>query len=268
MNRIFLLRAYGDFVILLQAILRSNTSKNYSIVASSHLKPLYLALCSFKDMSQLQIEFIDFGINKGQLRLFTNRHFLHFETLKELKKIRQFVEKNPNRDGVDFIEQDIRIDLLNWFTRSKFQSMIHPEAIYENYDAFFSNDLVSNESKKPVQKIAIFPDARIAKRIIPIHTIQKIKNTINTQALKFEVIRFKKKVEESDLLYENFNQLIGFIQQADLIIGADSLPIHLAQFFQKKHFMFFPEGGLTNFLTPYAKSKISYGNFNQFNISL
>ena len=86
MNRIFLLRAYGDFVILLQAILRSNTSKNYSIVASSHLKPLYLALYSFKDMSHLQIEFIDFGINKGQLRLFTNRHFLHF--------LRIYIQKN------------------------------------------------------------------------------------------------------------------------------------------------------------------------------
>lgn len=268
MNRIFLLRAYGDFVIFLQAILRSNKKQNYSIVASSHLEPLYKALYSFKDMSHLQIQFVDFGIKKGQLRLFTNRHLFHLETLRELKKIHQFIQQYPNKDSIDYIEQGIRINFLNWFTRSKFQSMINPDFIYANYDAFFLNDIVSNESKKPIQKIVIFPDARITKRVIPIHTIQKIKYTFNTQVLKLEVIRFKKKVEESDQLYENFNQLIGFIQQADLIIGADSLPIHLAQFFQKKHFMFFPEGGLINFLTPYAQSKISYGNFNKFNISL
>ena len=268
MNRIFLLRAYGDFVIFLQAILRSNKKHNYSIVASSHLEPLYKALCSFKDMSHLQIQFVDFGIKKGQLRLFTNRHLIHLETLRELKKIHQFIQQYPNKKGVDYIEQNIRIDFLNWFTRSSFRSMIKPDAIYANYDVFFLNDIVHNEPKKLIQNIAIFPDARIAKRIIPIDTIQKIKNNINTQGLKFDVIRFKKQVEESDQLYENFNQLIGFVLNADFIIGADSLPIHLAQFFEKKHFMFFLEGRPINFLTPYVKTERSFGNFNNFNISL
>ena len=101
MNRIFLLRAYGDFVIFLQAILRSNKKHNYSIVASSHLEPLYKALSSFKDMSHLQIQFVDFGIKKGQLRLFTNRHLIHLETLRELKKIHQFIQQYPNKDGID-----------------------------------------------------------------------------------------------------------------------------------------------------------------------
>ena len=85
MKRIFLLRAYGDFVIFLQAILRSNKIQEYTIVASSHLEPLYNALIKYQDMSKLQIQFEDFGIKKGQLRLFTNRHLIDIDTLKELK---------------------------------------------------------------------------------------------------------------------------------------------------------------------------------------
>ena len=41
MHRLFLLRAYGDFVILLQALIQSPQKNKYTIIASKHLQPLY-----------------------------------------------------------------------------------------------------------------------------------------------------------------------------------------------------------------------------------
>lgn len=268
MKRIFLLRAYGDFVIFLQAILRSNKIHEYTIVASVHLKPLYYALSEFKDMSKIQIQFEDFGINKGQLRLFTNRYLVHIDTVKELFALKKFIYEQPNLNGVDYVEQDIKIGLLNFLTAANFKSMIQSNAIYKNYDLFFLSESKEIASKKELLKIAIFPDARIPKRIIPINTIQKIKNTFREKVYHVEVIRFNEKIESDDLVYKDFKQLVEYLNQADFIIGADSLPVHLAQFFEKKHFMFFPEDHLVNFLTPFASRENSFGYFNHFNISL
>ena len=109
MHRLFLLRAYGDFVILLQAIIQSPHKNKYTFIASKHLQPLYLELTSVIDISGIQIQFIDFGIKHTQLGLFTNKHFLSFTTFKELKKIKNFIKQNPNTEGQDYIEQDKKL---------------------------------------------------------------------------------------------------------------------------------------------------------------
>jgi len=74
MHRLFLLRAYGDFVILLQALLEGPKKNKYSLIASKHLQPLYQELALVIDLSSIQIQFIDFGITNTQLSLFTNKH--------------------------------------------------------------------------------------------------------------------------------------------------------------------------------------------------
>ena len=112
MHRLFLLRAYGDFVILLQALLESPQKNKYSLIASKHLEPLYQELTLVIDLSSIQIQFIDFGITNTQLSLFTNKHLLSINTLKELKQIKNFVKQNPNTKGIDYIEQDKRIGLF------------------------------------------------------------------------------------------------------------------------------------------------------------
>ena len=92
MHRLFLLRAYGDFVILLQALLESPQKNKYSLVASKHLEPLYIELALVIDLSSLSIQFVDFGINTSQLRLFTNKHLLSAATFKELNKLKKAEE--------------------------------------------------------------------------------------------------------------------------------------------------------------------------------
>ena len=137
MHRLFLLRAYGDFVILLQALMQSPQKNKYTIIASKHLQPLYEELALVIDLSSIKIQFINFGITHTQLSLFTNKHLLSLNMLKELKQIKNFVKQNPNTIGSDYIEQDKRIGLFNAITGLSFNSIVSKEPVYISYAKFF-----------------------------------------------------------------------------------------------------------------------------------
>ena len=88
MRRLFLIRAYGDFVIAIRAILFSPHPLSIKIVASEHFKPLHTSLAKVMDLAALEIEFQNFEINNAQLNLFTDRHLLSIGTLTQIKKIK------------------------------------------------------------------------------------------------------------------------------------------------------------------------------------
>jgi hypothetical protein len=267
MHRLFLLRAYGDFVILLQALLESPQKNKYSLIASKHLQPLYQELALFIDLTSIQIQFIDFGITNTQLSLFTNKHLLSINTLNELKQIKNFAKQNPNNEGVDYIEQTTRIKAINFLTSIEFKAMIMPNAIYSNYDNFFMNTTKKDYQIRQLNNILILPDARLKKRVIKLNLIESIKNYYKAKDNNIKIARFKNKIVEDDFVYNNFKDLIKYIQESDFIIAADSLPIHLCELFNKPHFMLFPNGHPRNFITPYALDNNSFGEFSNFKLT-
>ena len=163
MHRLFLLRAYGDFVILLQALMQSPQKNKYTIIASKHLQPLYEELALVIDLTSIQIQFINFGISNTQLSLFTNKHLLSLNTVKELKQIKKFVKQNPNTEGQDYVEQTTRIKAISFLTGIEFKAMIEPDSIYSNYNNFFKNTTTKYYQDKEVNNILILPDARLKK---------------------------------------------------------------------------------------------------------
>ena len=267
MHRLFLLRAYGDFVILLKTLLQSPQKNKYTIIASKHLQPLYEELALVIDLTNIQIQFINFGITNTQLSLFTNKHFLSLHTLTELKQIKKFIKQNPNIQGQDYVEQTTRIKAINTLTGIEFKAMIEPNAIYSNYNNFFKNTTKKNYQDKEINKILILPDARLKKRVLKIDLIESIKKYYTAKGKKINIVRFKNKIVEDDFVYNNFKDLIKFIQESDFIIAADSLPIHLSELFNKPHFMLFPNGHPRNFITPYALNNNSFGEFSNFKLT-
>jgi hypothetical protein len=267
MHRLFLLRAYGDFVILLQALLESPQKNKYSLIASKHLQPLYQELALVIDLSSIQIQFINFGITNTQLSLFTNKHLLSLSTIKELSIIKKFIKKYPNKTGEDYIEQTTRIKAINFLTGIEFKAMIMPNAIYSNYGNFFMNTTKKDYQIRQLNNILILPDARLKKRVLKMELIESIKNYYIAKGKKIDNARFKNKIVEDDFVYNNFKDLIKYIQEADFIIAADSLPIHLCELFNKPHFMLFPNGHPRNFITPFALDNNSFGEFSNFKLT-
>jgi len=266
MHRLFLLRAYGDFVILIQALIQSPQKNKYTLIVSQHLEPLYKELALVIDLCSIPIQFLNFGINTSQLRLFTNKHLLSPATFKELKQIRKFVEQNPNTTGQDYIEQGTRISAVNFLTGLTFKPMIDNQQVYTNYDYFFKNTGPKHYEMKQLDNVLILPDARLQKRVLNLDIIEAIQNYYSQKAVKTTIARFKHTIEKEDIVYTNFKDLIMCIQKANFIIAADSLPIHLAQLLNKPHFMLFPNGHPRNFITPYALEYNSYGEFSNFKL--
>ena len=298
MHRLFLLRAYGDFVILLQALLESPQKNKYSLITSKHLQPLYQELALVINVSSIKIQFVNFGITNTQLSLFTNKHILSLNTLKELKQIKNFVKQNPNKEGTDYIEQDKRIGLFNAITGLDFNSIISTEPIYISYAKFFENSTINkeiskeegkvenklenkesetlNNNKLNSKKVLLFPDTRQAKKNIPSSLINKLENEIATKGYTLEIAYFKqvpdittnnKNASNNKVVYANFKTLIQLIMNAELILGADSLPIHLAYILKKPHYILYPNGYPQLFMTPYAQINNRFGTFDHYNFS-
>ena len=261
MHRIFLLRAFGDFVIFLNAFARSSKKDQFTIVASVHLKPLYDAIIVAYPLEGIHIEFVNFGIDKGQLRLFTNKHFISAQTFKETNAIKTYIKRNPNTSGTDYIEQDKRIGLFNFFTGQNFQFILDRSEVYNAYDQFFENSTspIATESTS-FNNIVVFPDSRLTKKDIPSSIVERITKAATKKGKNIQVAKFGD-------AYNNFNELIALIMQSDLVIGADSLPIHVAALLNKPHYILYADGLTQNFMTPFAANQKSFGTFNHYDLS-
>ena len=165
-HRLFLLRAFGDATIALHFLANSPEKNNYTIIASEHLSPLIKALGRYIDLSSLQIQFVDFGITKSQLNLFTNRHLISSNTIRQVTKLKQFVKNNPNTGGIDYLEQNNKSALLNLLLGHPFKSIVNKQ-VYAEMGEFFKYTPSIPPSNGTINKILIVPDARITVRRIP-----------------------------------------------------------------------------------------------------
>ena len=266
-HRLFLLRAYGDATIALHFLANSPEKNNYTIIASEHLKSLINALSTYIDLSSLQIQFVDFGITKSQLNLFTNRHLISSNTIRQVTKLKQFVKNNPNNEGIDYLEQNNKSGLLNLLLGHPFKSIVN-KRVYAEMGEFFKFTPSIPPSNGTINKILIVPDARITDRRIPENLIHYIKTKIGSDKL-LQVAYFDKANKhfnkQNELVsYNNFEELLELINEADFVFGSDSLPIHLCNALQKPHYILYPKNGSSTFFTPFSIANNYYADFEKF----
>lgn len=267
-HRLFLLRAYGDATIALQFLVKSPEKDNYTIIASKHLQPLILALGKYINLSLLQIQFVDFGITKSQLNLFTNRHLISLKTLYQIGKLKKFIKNNPNPDGVDYLEQSHKSGLISFLLGHKFKTIANSN-VYQEMNHFFKPAANKPNATQAINKILIVPDARIAERQIPAHLIHYINTKLVGSNKSLQVAYFNiatnnlnKKIDS--VYYNNFEELLILINNADFIFGSDSLSIHLSYALQKPHYILYPKNGSKAFFTSFSLEYKYYADFEKF----
>jgi len=266
-HRLFLLRAYGDATIALHFLANSPEKNNYTIIASKHLTPLIKALGRYIDLSYLQIQFVDFGITKSQLNLFTNRHLISSNTIRQITKLKQFVKNNPNNEGIDYLEQNNKSGLLNLLLGHPFKAIVNKQ-VYAEMGEFYKATSSISPSNDIINKILIVPDARITARRIPENLIHYIKTKIGSDKL-LQVAYFDKannnfNKQNEVVSYANFEELLELINEADFVFGSDSLPIHLCNALQKPHYILYPKNGSSAFFTPFSIANNYYADFEKF----
>ncbi len=262
MQRLFFLRAYGDFVIGLQQIAKS--TRSFHIVASLHLQPLYEALYKAAIIPSLSIEFVDFGVTQGQFNFFTSKGLFHSDTLKQLNLIKKYIQLFPNTNGEDYVEQAIRLSAFNFLTRSTCKAVVGKNKnVYQAYHQFLNleQEPTTLSANGTIERVLIFPDARQAKKEIPAVALQKLIQEQSLNGKKVAVARFNN-TNSQELGYRNFEELIDLILSSDFIMSADSLPAHIAQAMNKPHSIFYNSKGVNRFCTPYFMQHKSFISIN------
>ncbi|MEY3873560.1 MAG: hypothetical protein RL363_281 [Bacteroidota bacterium] len=282
MRRLFLIRAYGDFVIAIRSVLKSSNPGETKLIVSLHLQPLYEAIAKVLDISALQVEFEDFKINNAQLNLFTDRYLLQQSTLEQVASIKKYLNTQVNDVYNDCLEQTRRKKIFEFATGKKFDPIVKRDRVYEEYAKSFnhSNEYIKADIPENA-KVLILPDARIQKRNLPQEIVQEIIYSANIKNYNVQVayfkrvnkvnkagkttsVMFKTDLKFTQTVYNNFDELIQLIMEADFVIGADSLPIHLSQFLSKPHFILYPDKGSMAFFTPFAIQQRYYCEFNEY----
>ena len=267
---ILVLRSYGDYIVLLNAIKYSSETQPIKIIVSAHLKPLHDAL-KLDFPINYKFEFINFNISKGILGVFTNKFLFSFSSFKELLILRKYL-KNNNVDNY-LLEQNKRNLLLKIFTGYNFKYIFRQKNIYDNYISFFKSinithivHLISNNSK-----VLIFPDSRKIEKKINSKTLFNLIDILEAKRIDYTIANYKTKLIlnnsfSKNIVYTNFEELVGLIKSFDFIISSDSLPVHISEILNKPHWILYNKQINRDWLTPFSKNAKFYSTFNQVNL--
>lgn len=254
---IILCRAFGDFVIALHIAVKNKSDKHFNLFASVHLKPLYNSL-SISIPSNVSIQWIDLNISKNILSFFTNRYLFTKQCGLELSTLRNFINQNKGISPF-YLERENRATLLSLIVGKNLRSVVQDQYVYQQYAHFFSTDITELEDIEfnkslPGMSILIMPDSRQSVKTIDDNLTDNIRFLFDSPDAHFKVARF-------GIDYQNFQELVSLIQNADWVVGADSLPIHLAQLYNIPHFILYPANKKKLFFTPFALKHHFYASF-------
>ena len=266
---VLVLRSYGDYIVLLNAIKYSTQSQSIKIIVSKHLKPLHEAL--HLDLpNNYTFEFINLNIQRGLLGIFTNKYFLNFNSVKEIVTLRKYLK--TKKISSLYLEQDKRIRFLKLITGTHLQAIYHNNNIYESFENFFASKNTSklNYWNKDIQepKIIIFPDSRKKDKKINKKTLLHLLELFSVKNIYPTIASFNQNLVLDDrkgnqISYHNFVELVALIQMADFIISSDSLPIHLSEILHKPHWTLYNQKINNNWLTPSSKHMKFYSTFDE-----
>ncbi len=263
MDTLFLLRAYGDFIIALYAAKDGKRRSNIKFIASKHLEPLYNAIPAAFLPADLQISFYDFNIRKNIFRCFTNRYFLGIDTIKELFSLRICIKqiRNGRKESMGlYLEQKKRRLWPMLFAGCSFKYSVDKGNVYRSYAFFFESSAIDQQLftmdiQKSNLKILVVPNARIKAREIQLGMVEKIRATYQPKGAVIRSAFFRSYPSDfpgDKVLYHDFKELVALILDADLVIGADSMPVHLCQLLKKPHYILHPAEVKDSFFTPFA----------------
>lgn len=268
---ILVLRSYGDYTIMLNAIKNSTTGKPIQLIVSKHLQQLHEAL-NISIPNNFKIEFKDFKIKQGILGLFTNKYFFSPHSLKEILSIKKYF-KNIEITPL-YLEHKRRAHIFNLFTKLKAIGIYDKGSVYDSFNSIFESNhsLISDsqQSSLPELNVVVFPDSRKVNKQIDNNTLNNLCRILSHKNARISVAKYNSSnSDESNnfnitpVAYHNFQELVLLIKNADFVISSDSLPVHIAEIFNKPHWILYNKKINSNWLTPSSMKNKQYCTFHE-----
>jgi hypothetical protein len=237
-------KSYGDLVIACNSLRNADPTVN-GLLVGSHLSPL-LDVIGFNGT----LRTIETGENVPALFDLKKRSYI--SSISEGITLRRKIQASVSHrdDLLVFDMLGVRQRLLAWPIQTV--AVAQGEGnIYLDYarflslDSDFSNSL-SNNHVKPDGKVYVFPDSRLKYKDLPDSLINSIARENSGHGRETVLVKIGSPVllPQFDSLQINwidgFDQLAAEVSKADLIVSADSLPAHIAEYFGVPVFMFTP----------------------------
>jgi hypothetical protein len=233
------LKAFGDSVIAFSAIKRIHTDQRGdlpNIIVGEHVRPLACAL-----QIEQSIRFIGNLSWNDVPALFDVRKHGALAALKSFFEIRKLINSLPADSHLIFDNLGCR---ERWLGNGFYlHDLAHSSKnIYIAYDQFFQSMGFGINNKfdysRNIQRAIIIPGSRIHDKVIPAVTIHNYLIKLWHLNIKADVLLLEG--ESFDMprcvnpivIPRKFSMLIDEIRKSNLVISADSLPSHLAEYLQ------------------------------------
>jgi len=170
-----------------------------------------------------------------------------FKAIKSWLILIKYLRKIDKNDKVYFEKNDIRFKLTKYFVHyNSFAPDDKKNCIYEKRQMLFGTDfpvsyLITEEKLQlDNKKIIIFPGSRIKSKEISTNSIHQLFNTLKIYKSYIELYYFIHddiptiyKEQNYTKKFDTIEDMVKAIESADIIISADSLPLHVTYFLNK-----------------------------------
>jgi hypothetical protein len=266
-NVIYLpIRSFGDFIITASVIKRRIINK-IPILLPEYLTEFFFAI-NGDELFEV-VNTIEFKNQPAFFELYTVRSLKNITRLiNDYRYIYRVLNRN-DKFILDYSSKRLFFAGANLVWPAK------NENIYEAKLKLFTDNVVLKPEGKigntisfdQFRRIIIIPDSRIKEKSISSDLIKKIINKFKNH--KFDIAFFskEKKIGLDSIYYSNFNELIHLIITYDLVITAESLPYHLANYLGKPHFVIYNQSRhfKKTFMTPFMTDNNFYSLYNGSN---
>jgi ADP-heptose:LPS heptosyltransferase len=269
MRSIYLpIRSFGDFIIT-AAIIKSNFSEKVPIIIPDYITDIFEAINGGKYFEPVGV--ISYKNQPAFFELYKVKDVANIKRLiTDVLMLRSFVNKKDHYI-LDYSSRRINFTGAHFVWPSKNENIYEAKATLltrEGLIGLQKPEATERLSGTKIQKIIIVPDSRLFEKSIDTGLISSIINAFKPVEIK--IARFSKEIsaDKNVISYSSFQQLIQLISTADLIISAESLPYHLANYLDKPHFVIYKESRhfKSTFMTPYMLNKKSYSIYTGNNV--
>ena len=257
------IRSFGDFIIT-TSILKINSISNIPIILPDYFVDLFNAIKGY--------EFYDIS---GRINLSNQPALFELYKVKNINNLQRLLAgsatlyKNLTPDKnylLDFRSRRMMFTRgkLTWPQTDKNIYLAKSEMLQKQYslNPLITFPPISKKLASSIKNIVIFPESRIKDKEINENLIAQILEIYGT---KITVAKFSNQTTTLGAkIYSNFNELSTIITNADLIISAESLPYHLANFYSVPHFVIYKKTKHfnENFMTGFMIDNKSYSTIN------
>jgi len=255
------LKGYGDFVVACK-FLRNEPSDRIRFLCERHIQSLHRAIgCP------VEADWIDTGENRSFPAAFDVRCQGLKAAARSMRLIRSAVHRrNIRSDTLLFETLGMRERIIAWPIACDEVGRT-TNSIYESYGRYLGlpHDISSHRPVSKIESIGVFPDARLPHKVLNDTLLGSISAACARRQLRLTIFRVGKDGRRQLTgvpvhSIGSFEELIAAIRSSDIVVSADSLPAHLAEYFGIPVFVFAYQG--RNYWTP--SSSIANGGFAMY----